>query len=160
MRLHHHTTISVVLSAGVYLFSRSAAAALSCFLSGILIDLDHFFEFFYKFGFKKLSLKTFFRAAHNHEYDKFFLLLHSYELAIVFWLVSIFLIKKPWAWAFALGFTVHLLADQYYNPCHPLTYFLLFRIRHKFDGSRLFPREIQEKYRDKKRGWAGRRKAG
>lgn len=143
-----------MLSPLVYLFSRSLTAALACFGAGIFIDIDHFFEFFYKFGFQRISLKKFFRAAENHEYDRFFLFFHSYELAICLWLIALFLIRKPWAWGFALGFTVHIIADQIYNPCHPLTYLLIYRIKNRFDGRRLFPGEIQTKYREKRKGWA------
>ena len=156
MKLAHHTLISVMLSPLVYLFSRSLTAARACFGAGILIDIYHFFEFFYKFGFRRISLKRFFRAAENHEYDRFFLLFHSYELALILWLIAIFLIRKPWAWGFALGFTVHIIADQIYNPCHPLTYLLLYRIKNRFVGDRLFPPKIQERYKEKRKGWGNK----
>ncbi len=155
MKLGHHTLISVLLSSLVYLFSDSISAALACFGAGIFIDLDHFFEFFYKFGFRRISSKLFFRAAENHEYDRFFLFFHSYELALLLWLIALFVVRRPWAWGFALGFTVHIIADQIYNPCHPLTYLLIYRIKNRFDGDRLFPVQTQEKYRKRRMGWRG-----
>ena len=157
MQLHHHTVLSLVSSGAVYLFSHSISATLACFLSGIFIDSDHFFEYFFMFGRRDFSLKKFFQAANGHLYNQYFLFLHSYELAAIFWILSLALIRRPWAWGFSLGFTLHIIADQIYNPCDPLTYFLLFRIRHNFDGARLFPPELQEKYNKRQRGWGRRR---
>jgi hypothetical protein len=137
----------------VYLFSQSISSALACFLSGIFIDLDHFFEYFYAFGYRAFSVKKFFQAADDHLYRKFFLFLHSYELAAILWILSLVLIRRPWAWGFSLGLTLHIIADQIYNPCDYRTYFLIFRIRHNFNGDRLFPIELQEKYKKEERGW-------
>ncbi|MFH1038717.1 MAG: hypothetical protein V1789_08645 [PVC group bacterium] len=147
MKLHHHTVLSLVSSGAVYVLSRSRTAALACFLSGIFIDLDHLFEYYYYFGRRRLSVREFFRAADEHIYNKFFLFLHSYELAAVLWILSLAVLRRPWAWGFSLGFALHIIADHLYNPCAPGTYLLFFRIRHRFDGGRLFPREIRERYR-------------
>jgi len=146
IRLHHHSAISLIGSGMIYLVFHSLSAAVAFFFSGILIDLDHFFEYWHKFGLRDFSLRKFFRAAHNHEYSSYFVLLHSYELAAILLLVGFIFIRKPWFWGFVLGFTVHIISDQIYNPCHPLTYSLLFRIKHKFNGERLFPLEKREKY--------------
>ena len=153
MKLYHHTILSLLSSGVLYFFTRSIPAASACFLSGIFIDLDHFFEYFYMFGCRAFSLKKFFQAADDHLYRKFFLFLHSYELAVIFWVISLVLIRRPWAWGFSLGITLHIIADQIYNPCDYRTYFLIFRIRHNFEGDRLFPLELQKKYKDRQRGW-------
>ncbi len=156
MKLHHHTALSLAGSGVVYLFSNSLGAALAFLLSGIFIDLDHFLEYFYYFGFKGFSVRRFFRAAEEHVYRKFFLFLHSYELALVFWILSLVVIRSPWTWGFSLGFTLHIVADHFYNPCRPATYFFSFRLWHRFEGERLFPREIQERYRARPRFWKRR----
>jgi len=156
VKLYQHTALSLVGSGVIYLFSHSISAALACFLSGIFIDLDHFFEYFYFFGYRNFSFKNFFRAADEHVYKRFFLFLHSYELAAVFWILSLTFIRRPWAWGFSLGFTLHIIADQIYNPCAPFTYLLIFRLKHRFEGDRLFPPEIQKKYRE--RHWGRNKK--
>lgn len=152
MQLHHHTILSLAASGAVYFFSSSFSAALACFLSGIFIDLDHFLEYFYYFGFRRFSIRRFFRAAEEHVYRKFFLFLHSYELAALFWGLSLAVIRRPWAWGFSLGFTLHIIADHIYNPCVSASYLFSFRLRHRFEGERIFPVEIQERYRS--RFWA------
>ncbi len=156
MKLYHHSVLSLASSTTVYLFSSSLSAALACFLAGIFIDLDHFLEYFYYFGFRRFSLRGFFRAANDHIYRKFFLFLHSYELAAVFWALSLAAIRRPWAWGFSLGFTLHILADHIYNPCRYATYLLSFRLRHRFQGERIFPPEIRERYRSRGRFWMRR----
>ncbi|MCX6350198.1 MAG: hypothetical protein NTV79_11995 [Candidatus Aureabacteria bacterium] len=129
----------------LYLLFRSLSVAAAFFLSGIFIDLDHILEYAHAFGVKGFSARKFFRAAHNHEYRQYFLLVHSWEIAFLLWAAAVLLLPYPWAVGFALGFTLHILADQLYNPCAPLTYFLWFRIRHRFDGDILFPPEKRAK---------------
>ena len=152
MQLHHHSLISILGAGAVYLLTRSLPAAGAFFFAGVFIDLDHFFEYFHRFGFRGISVKKFFRAAHRHEYRQYFLFLHSYELAFGLWMAAFFWIRMDWALAFAAGFTIHLFADQIYNPCAPYTYFLGFRIRHKFDGDILFPPELRRKYDRRRKG--------
>jgi len=132
-------------SALFYFFSRSLPGALAFFLSGIFIDLDHLFEYAFAFGLRDFSVRRFFSAAHGHEYRRYFLLVHSWEIALLFWAAAAFLAPTAWAVGFSLGFTLHILADQIYNPCAPLTYFLWFRIRHRFDGDILFPPEVRKR---------------
>lgn len=156
MKLHHHTALSLAGSGVVYYFSRSFSAALAFFLAGIFIDLDHFLEYFYFFGFRDFSVRRFFRAADEHVYQKFFLFLHSYELALLFWVLSLAVIREPWAWGFSLGFTLHIVADHIYNPCVPASYFFSFRLRHRFEGERIFPEEVQERCRARRSFWARR----
>jgi hypothetical protein len=153
MQLHHHTVLSLASAGLVYLLSSSLSAALACFLSGVFIDLDHLLEYFYYFGFQRFSVREFFWAADEHVYRKFFLFLHSYELAVVFWILSLAVIRRPWSWGFSLGFTLHILADQIYNPCCPATYFLSFRIFHRFEGEKIFPLKTQKQYRERPRFW-------
>jgi hypothetical protein len=141
IRLHHHTFLSLAGSSLFYLLTRSLSGTLAFFLSGIFIDLDHIFEYVYAFGARSFSVRRFFRAAHGHEYRRYFLLVHSWEIVLVFWAATAFLLPSNWAVGFSLGFTLHILADQIYNPCTALTYFLWFRIRHRFDGDILFPPE-------------------
>ncbi|MEA1926868.1 MAG: hypothetical protein U9N73_01575 [Candidatus Auribacterota bacterium] len=153
MKLHHHTALSLFSSIILYFFTRSFSAAAACFLSGIFIDLDHFFEYFYAFGFRDISLRKFFQAADDHAYQKFFLFLHSYELVAISWLLTFTLIPYPWMLGLSIGITLHIIADQIYNPCDYRTYFLSFRILHRFEGDRLFPLELQEKYKERRKGW-------
>jgi hypothetical protein len=153
MKLQHHAVLSLAGSGAVYLFSKSFSAALALFLAGIFIDLDHFLEYFYYFGFRGFSVKRFFRAANQHIYQKFFLFLHSYELALIFWVISLAVIRRPWAWGFSLGFTLHIVADHIYNPCAPASYLFSFRLFHRFEGAKIFPLEVQERYRESTRFW-------
>lgn len=64
---------------------------------------------------------------------RLFLLLHSYELIALFWLVIlVFSLGNFWK-AVAIGFTQHIIFDQIMNPINIYGYFLTFRIMKGFD---------------------------
>ncbi len=132
------TTGHIVTSAGVsilsYLRYRSLGAALATFLSGWLIDLDHFVDYTKAHGFK-FSWFHFNEAAHENYSGKLFLPLHSFELLALFF----FLFRGPQRQPIRVGVTLsiltHLLLDQRYNPARkPLTYFLAHRIHKRFEA--------------------------
>ena len=125
----------------IYLLGRPLSAAAAFFLAGVFIDLDHIVEYTYAFGLRNFNLRKFFDAAYNHRYPRYFLFFHSYELSLLLWLAALFMFPYSWGWALALGYTVHLTADNLFNPVHNLTYFLSFRLKHRFHPATLFSEE-------------------
>lgn len=131
MKVKHHIISSGMISGLIYLFTNSLSNAIASFLGGILIDLDHFIDYYMNFGFS-YNLKKICDAIDNFRLSKLYLLLHSYELLITFWL-AIFIIPLNSIYLFiAIGVTQHIFLDQLFNPVTPKTYFLSHRIACRF----------------------------
>lgn len=74
----------------------------------------------------------------NGEIKKAYLYFHSYELLLI--LISLcFVTHFNYLLLFTtLGFAIHLFFDQLFNPVHPLTYFLTYRILHGYKTEIIF----------------------
>ena len=128
----------IITSAGIGLFTyhryKSPGAGIASFLVGWLIDADHIFDYVKAHGWRP-NWEKISEAKHEHYSGKLYLLLHSYELLALFFL----LFKKPEKRAYRVGITLsvltHLLLDQKCNPCRkPLTYFLAHRAYKRFNA--------------------------
>lgn len=111
--------------------------ALSSFLSGVFIDLDHFFDYFKSEG-VKFDLHDFFHRCENYRIKKFYLLLHSYEFLLPLGLLTHFTSYNSLTLGILLGFFQHLLLDQISNGVQPFGYFLTYRWRNGFAGKYIF----------------------
>lgn len=128
----------IIASAGIGLFTyhryKSPGAGIASFLVGWLIDVDHVVDYVKAHGWRP-NWEKISEAKHEHYSGKLYLLLHSYELLALFFL----LFKKPEKRAYRVGITLsvltHLLLDQKCNPCRkPLTYFLAHRAYKRFNA--------------------------
>ncbi len=137
MRPAKHVAVSLGLT---FLLSRwfySWQALTACFLSGVLIDLDHFYDQFAHY--KKISLRyrDMVKYCTAVPLKKLYVLLHAYEwLLILWWAIGYFHLGTVWAGA-AAGLTVHLICDQFTNPLKPLGYFFIFRLKNNFDAEKI-----------------------
>ena len=124
-----HVVASGVASAIFLSFTKSIPGTAACFFAGILIDLDHAFDFvvikkkMYR-SFKEL--KTF---CASRDDKKIYLWLHSYEVLAVLWALAFIFGASPVYAGILWGMTIHLFLDQLTNPIHPLSYFLVYRIK-------------------------------
>lgn len=131
----------IVSSAGIGLFTyhryKSSKAALASFFVGWLIDLDHIVDYVKAHGWK-ISWFHFNEAKHEHYSGKLYLLLHSYELLALFFLICSHPKRRPYRVGITLSVLTHLLLDQRCNPSRkPLTYFLAHRIHKRFNAKEL-----------------------
>ena len=137
MKPVYHVAVSAGLSAGVYLYLRSWPAALGCFLSGILIDVDHHLDCYLSTKKFPLRYKDLAHFCATNVTGGLYLAFHSYELLLAFWgVIYFFQLDILWL-GMAMGLTVHLLCDQFTNPLKPLSYFLLYRVKHGFSREAL-----------------------
>lgn len=141
MRTLGHIITSAGVGLATYHRYKHPGAAIASFLAGWLIDLDHVVDYVKAHGWK-LNWERFSEAKHEHYSGKLYLLLHSYELIALFFL----LFRKPEKHPYRVGITVslltHLLLDQKCNPCRKAgTYFLAHRIRKRFDVQHLLHSE-------------------
>ena len=116
MRTRNHIAVSAGVSLGFQAAMHSWPATLGCFLSGILIDVDHYLDFYLlrgKFPFRYKDLVDF--CAFDKG-KKLYLFLHAYEFLLILWFsILYFHLGKIWL-GVALGLTVHLGIDQFTNP--------------------------------------------
>ena len=128
-----HVVVSLAISSGVFYVFNSWAAAVASFIAGVFVDLDHVLDYFLSHGIN-LNVKKFFAACEENDFKKLFLFLHSFELLAVLW-VLIYVMKLDIVWiAIAVGFTHHLLLDQFFNSKNNrLRYFFLYRTKYGFD---------------------------
>lgn len=124
-----HSAVTLLLA---YYFWKAAGGWLWPLLAvagGVLIDVDHFWDYFRYYGLK-FSFADFF----DHRYrasGKSYVFFHSIEIAALMWLFSAkFRVIVP----LASGFTAHLVVDYLYNRrWNPLYLFLLYRWSRNFE---------------------------
>ncbi|HAM39426.1 MAG: hypothetical protein A2474_07200 [Elusimicrobia bacterium RIFOXYC2_FULL_34_12] len=141
MKLQSHIIISFSVSAFLYFIFRSYILSLSSFIVGIFIDLDHFFEYFYHCGFE-LNVKKFFKLAEEYAYKKTFLLLHSWELFLIFSALIFFSSANEILFGVYVAYTIHLLFDQFGNLSKPLSYSFIYRWKNKFSAEKLWRTDL------------------
>jgi hypothetical protein len=127
IRLESHIIVSLPIAAGVYLWAGSWPAAAACFLAGVLIDVDHLFDFAMNHDLRRI--RHFFRIMYASNLKRVYVLLHSYELIALLWLAVLTGWGGACAIGLAVGLTQHLIFDQIFNEVHGFTYFLTARIR-------------------------------
>ena len=138
MKIRTHFYTSTLLSGGLYAATRSPQIAVSCFLSGIFIDIDHVFDFLVFSG-EKFSFKNMLSWCIEGRWNKIVLIFHSYEI-LIFLSFIIYYFPDNILVGILLGSGLHLILDQIgnysFNKYHKLSiwfYFLTFRI---FSGFR------------------------
>ena len=136
MRPFKHFVVSTISGAAVYSLTGALSPSIACFLTGWVIDVDHFYDYVKNNGWD-FSVKRFveyFEKSHpaplgTHLYFFF----HAHEFAISLILIC-FLSKLNLTLSFAtLGYITHLLFDQFTNRVFPFAYFLTYRIAKGFD---------------------------
>jgi hypothetical protein len=116
---------------------RSWIAGLSCCLTGILIDLDHFLDFWINRGFS-LSPRKFLDFCYYGTSTKFYDILHGYEFVPLLWWLSTQPPLREAGVGLLVGYSLHLLGDQFFNThLNRWTYFLSYRLFHRFESSRI-----------------------
>lgn len=107
---------------------KSIGCALASFISGVFIDIDHLFDYYSNHRTFTLKIQDIYETCAKLNLNKFYILLHSYELIALLW-ASIYLFSLPNLWkATAIGLTQHLIFDQITNPVYTFGYFITYRM--------------------------------
>ncbi len=137
MRTLGHMLTSAGVGLVTYHRYKSPGAALASFLAGWVIDIDHVIDYVRAHGWK-VSWFHVNEARHEDYSGKLYLLLHSYELLALFFLLFRHPRRQPYRVGITASVLTHLLLDQKFNPCRrPGTYFLAHRIRKRFDARKI-----------------------
>ncbi len=116
---------------------RSWVAGVSCCLVGILVDADHYLDFWLNRGFS-LNLKRLMDFCYHGTSTKFYDILHGYEYIPFYVWIATIPGHRDLGIGLVVGYTLHLVGDQFYNShLHRWTYFLTFRIWHRFESSEI-----------------------
>ncbi len=134
-----HIIASVSLGAVIAYFTQSLSAGLLCLVSGVLIDIDHFFEYIMHHGLSNLNPGYIYRACERLSYPekeggvkKLYLLFHVAEIAVLLWAGFLFT-RNIYILALAAGYTLHLVMDAATNKIKPYAYFMSFRMKNRFN---------------------------
>ena len=110
MKVSTHVYSSAVLSGTLFAVTQSALIAVSAFLSGVLIDLDHLIDFLL-FSEERFSIQGFFSWFDEMKWQKVTLLFHSYEVYALLCVAALFY-PNPVLLGILLGSGLHLVLDQ------------------------------------------------
>ncbi len=129
--------VIVITCLAVYFYFKTGGLLWSffCVLGGILIDVDHFIDYFLCYG-PRFKIRNFIYGGYLIT-GKFYVLFHSWELLFILWVVSVWHhLMVP----LAASMTGHLLIDQFLViRKKPLSYSLIYRYLHGFNVQRTFP---------------------
>jgi hypothetical protein len=151
LRPTHHLAASAVFSVATFAVTHSVALTAVNFTAGVFIDVDHVPEYLLRFGFKKNPLHFLEQELHMTS-KKTVLFLHGFDILTLIFGLMCWAGAWAWAWAFYIGAVQHLILDVIYNPIKtPWSFFLSYRIFHKFDTDKIYHREVTKSFWRKKR---------
>lgn len=138
MKPKGHCISSLAAGGLIYITFGNFTSALMFFISNFFIDLDHVFDYVRQFGLKNLSIRNLCDCCNEHKITKVTLVFHSFEIVLILW-IFVFIYKLNIIWvSAALGFTFHLILDQFTNPIHIFSYFFIYRFLKRFKAEEIF----------------------
>jgi len=138
MKVQHHIGLSLSVAVGVYALYRSAAMAIASFLSGVLVDFDHVFDYVREYGFRT-DVRFFFHAFHETLFRRIVIFLHAWEWLILLAVLPALSLGSDITTGIFIGMGQHLIADQCTNPVCKWGQFILYRAWHRFHTPKIFP---------------------
>lgn len=127
MKISQHMIVGIIGSLPVYFFTRSFEITSIYLVSNSLVDIDHFFDFWYDHGLR-LSWRKFYQACGNNNLVHFIVFLHSFEVLFII-LALLYVLRNslyfPYMLGIFLGISCHLVSDVIYNKGISLKYFFL-----------------------------------
>jgi len=147
MKPGYHIAFSTILSGILYMVTKSWGMTAACFISGILIDLDHVLDFLIIYGWP-FTLKRFFQVFyHELKFKQIYLLFHAWEWMILLFVSAWMTSWNPWFIGMFIGVGHHMVLDYINNGGYLWSYSLICRWRNNFDFETTFPGLL--KYREK-----------
>lgn len=124
---------------GAFLFwrFRDWKLILISFITGVLIDVDHWFDYFAYYGLDINFANFFDVGSYVKPSGKVYILFHGWEYLFPFWLIGRWGARKKkiegLAWALCLPYLVHLIWDVFTIPTHFLFYSFIYRWLNHFN---------------------------
>ncbi len=139
MKIKNHITASIIFSAFLFAISKSWIIFTSSLISGVLIDIDHVFDYLWEFR-KRFRVKEFFDVHHNKTLLFCMMIFHSWEFLFIFNIYAFLISDNLWIVGIAIGFTQHVVLDQIFNKPSNWRYFFFWRLKNNFSFKKLFPK--------------------
>ncbi len=139
--LSKHLLVTSIIAVCLWWKYHDLRLVMISYLTGILIDVDHFFDFFYYLilvSSKKINLMDFFDPdVYVNASGKVFIPLHGWEYLPVLYLIARkFKNKVPGIYyALVFPYFCHLIIDQSSFVREPYIYFFINRLIHNFNLS-------------------------
>ncbi|MHB8620241.1 MAG: hypothetical protein ACYDAG_11855 [Chloroflexota bacterium] len=129
--------VSVGLGGLFWAWTRDIRTVAVSLVFGVLIDIDHLFDYFYAERKPRFSPREFLRTRYWRKSGRLFLLFHGFEYLPLVYLVWQSMRGRRWALAATSAMSIHLLADHLVNGLRPLGYFVSYRAAHRFRAAEL-----------------------
>ena len=146
MRPGYHITSSTILSGVLYLMTKSWGMAASCFISGILIDLDHVLDYLIIYGWRSFTIRRFFYVFYHVQLKRIYLLFHAWEWLLFLLVAAGITDWNPWFTGLFAGIGLHMILDYIHNGGYIWSYSLILRWRNNFDFETTFPGLLKYKH--------------
>jgi hypothetical protein len=137
MKPPYHVASSVLVAGILYLLFKSWSMALSCFLSGIFIDVDHIYDYLREFGFP-FRVKEFLHAIYTAKLNRMTLFFHSWELMFLILIITWVTNWNSLMVGILVGFGHHIILDKLYTGVPLRRYFFIYRWKRDFHIESLF----------------------
>lgn len=121
-----HTVVSGAVAGGVWAATGSPAAAGIALGVGVLMDVDHLYDYY--------------RWSVNRKDPKIFVLFHAWEYSLTGLAVWVFVFSNPLMLGAALGHLAHVTTDHAANHLSRFAYSIVYRITKGFDAADIRPR--------------------
>jgi len=129
-----HFFVTFAIAIFVYWKYKKISLVIVVFAIGIFLDLDHLIDLYISGGnLSQITQGLYFSAS-----GKVYVLFHSWELLIPWWIYILYSRKYDLGWTVTLAFVAHILIDQFSYQTYPTTYFLTSRIINKFNLGEIF----------------------
>ncbi len=133
MNLVPHLTVSTAVGAGVWAATGDAVALPAAVAAGVLPDLDHLLDYYFRFI--------------RRDWRYLFLFLHAWEYVVVGFAAYLIWFREPWLLAAVLGYVTQVGGDQLFNRPRWHTYVLTSRIARGFKFKSVLGRQDYTGYR-------------
>ena len=125
-----HTVISGAVGGGVWLATGSPVAAGAAFGTGVLIDVDHLYDYYQRYVKRKKN--------------KVYVLFHAWEYSLIGLLILTMVLYHPVFLGALLGHIAHVTTDHLVNRLSPFGYSILYRLSKRFDRTYIAPHSHKE----------------
>ncbi|MBU1125944.1 MAG: hypothetical protein KKC84_07945 [Candidatus Omnitrophica bacterium] len=129
-----HFLVTSLLCVWVYSKTQEASFIVMVVIGGILVDIDHFIDYFFYFK-GSFRARDFFTCQYLRS-GKIYIFLHSWEIVIILTIASN-LLHSTHLLVATFSLAVHLAMDNLQRRS-PLFYFLAYRYYKSFDARTLY----------------------